>query len=164
MLLFHLLLLTFQENTTGEVKIQGVHFSYPTRPNIKVLRGLNISVRPGKTLALVGASGCGKTTVTALMQRFYDPKLGSLMFGGVDLRDLNTPWLRSQIGIVFQEPVLFDGTIAENILYGANFREASEEEMIEAATAANIHNFIISLPLVSSHTCLITCISPHVKL
>ena len=98
------------------------------------------------------------------MQRFYDPKLGSLMFGGVDLRDLNTPWLRSQIGIVFQEPVLFDGTIAENILYGANFREASEEEMIEAATAANIHNFIMSLPLVSSHTCLITCISPHMKL
>jgi len=98
------------------------------------------------------------------MQRFYDPKLGSLMFGGVDLRDLNTPWLRSQIGIVFQEPVLFDGTIAENILYGANFREASEEEMIEAATAANIHNFIMSLPLVSSHTCLIACISPHMKL
>ena len=85
------------------------------------------------------------------MQRFYDPKLGSLMFNGVDLRDLNTPWLRSQIGIVFQEPVLFDGTIAENILYGANFKEVAVEEIIEAATAANIHNFIMSLPWVSSH-------------
>ena len=99
----------------------------------------------------MGASGCGKTTVTALMQRFYDPKLGSLMFNGVDLRDLNTPWLRSQIGIVFQEPVLFDGTIAENILYGANFNEVAVEEIIKAATAANIHNFIMSLPWVSSH-------------
>ena len=85
------------------------------------------------------------------MQRFYDPKLGSLMFNGVDLRDLNTPWLRSQIGIVFQEPVLFDGTIAQNILYGANFKEVSVEEMIQAAIAANIHNYIMSLPQVSSH-------------
>ena len=85
------------------------------------------------------------------MQRFYDPKLGSLMFNGVNLRDLNTPWLRSQIGIVFQEPVLFDGTIAQNILYGANFKEVSVEEMFQAAIAANIHNFIMSLPQVSSH-------------
>ena len=128
----------------------GVHFSYPTRPNVSVLKGLNLSVRPGKTLALVGASGCGKTTVTSLLQRFYDPRSGSLTFDGIDIRDLNVPWLRSQIGIVFQEPVLFDGTIVENIQYGANFREVAVDEVIQAAIAANIHNFIISLPQVSS--------------
>ena len=128
----------------------GVHFSYPTRPNVSVLKGLNLSVRPGKTLALVGASGCGKTTVTSLLQRFYDPRSGSLTFDGIDIRDLNVPWLRSQIGIVFQEPVLFDGTIVENIQYGANFREVAVDEVIQAAIAANIHNFIISLPQVSN--------------
>jgi len=121
-----------------------------TRPNVSVLKGLNLSVRPGKTLALVGASGCGKTTVTSLLQRFYDPGSGSLTFDGIDIRDLNVPWLRSQIGIVFQEPVLFDGTIMENIQYGANFREVAVDEVIQAAIAANIHNFIISLPQVSN--------------
>lgn len=130
--------------------MRGVHFSYPTRPNVSVLKGLNLSVRPGKTLALVGASGCGKTTVTSLLQRFYDPRSGSLTFDGIDIRDLNVPWLRSQIGIVFQEPVLFDGTIMENIQYGANFREVAVDEVIQAAIAANIHNFIISLPQVSN--------------
>jgi len=130
--------------------VRGVHFSYPTRPNVSVLKGLNLSVRPGKTLALVGASGCGKTTVTSLLQRFYDPRSGSLTFDGIDIRDLNVPWLRSQIGIVFQEPVLFDGTIMENIQYGANFREVAVDEVIQAAVAANIHHFIISLPQVSN--------------
>jgi len=130
--------------------VRGVHFSYPTRPNVSVLKGLNLSVRPGKTLALVGASGCGKTTVTSLLQRFYDPRSGSLTFDGIDIRDLNVPWLRSQIGIVFQEPMLFDGTIMENIQYGANFREVAVDEVIQAAVAANIHNFIISLPQVSN--------------
>ena len=130
--------------------MRGVHFSYPTRPNVSVLKGLNLSVRPGKTLALVGASGCGKTTVTSLLQRFYDPRSGSLTFDGIDIRDLNVPWLRSQIGVVFQEPVLFDGTIMENIQYGANFREVAVDEVIQAAIAANIHNFIISLPQVSN--------------
>jgi len=130
--------------------VRGVHFSYPTRPNVSVLKGLNLSVRPGKTLALVGASGCGKTTVTSLLQRFYDPRSGSLTFDGIDIRDLNVPWLRSQIGVVFQEPVLFYGTIMENIQYGANFREVAVDEVIQAAIAANIHNFIISLPQVSN--------------
>ena len=130
--------------------MRGVHFSYPTRPNVSVLKGLNLSVCPGKTLALVGASGCGKTTVTSLLQRFYDPRSGSLTFDGIDIRDLNVPWLRSQIGIVFQEPVLFDGTIMENIQYGANFREVAVDKVIQAAIAANIHNFIISLPQVSN--------------
>ena len=114
---------------------------------------MNASVKPGQTLALVGTSGSGKSTVVSLIERFYDPDAGSLALDGSDLRDLNLHWLRSQIGVVSQEPVLFDASIAENIRYGALFREVSDEEVIEAAKAANIHNFIESLPQVSSRAC-----------
>ena len=119
-----------------------------------VLQGLSVSVKPGQTLALVGPSGCGKTTVVSLMERFYDPLQGSLTLEGVDLRDLNLKWLRSQIGMVSQEPVLFDVSIADNIRYGALYREVSDEEVIEVAKAANIHSFIESLPEVFSISCL----------
>ena len=105
-------------------------------------------------MALVGPSGCGKTTVVSLMERFYDPLQGSLTLERVDLRDLNLKWLRSQIGMVSQEPVLFDVSIAENIRYGALSREVSDEEVIEVAKAANIHSFIESLPEVISISCL----------
>ena len=112
-----------------------------------------MSVKPGQTLALVGPSGCGKSTVVSLIERFYDPLSGSLSLDGSEVRDLNIRWLRSQVGIVSQEPVLFDTTIAENIRYGANFREVSDEEVVEAARAANIHTFIESLPQVQNiHT------------
>ena len=114
-----------------------------------MLQGLNVSAKSGQTLALVGPSGCGKSTVVSLIERFYDPQSGSLTLDGIDLKDLNIRWLRSQIGIVSQEPVLFDTSIAENIRYGANFREVSDEEVVEAAKAANIHTFIESLPQVS---------------
>ena len=138
-----------QPNTTGEIEVKSAHFHYPSRPEVQVLQGLSIAVRPGQTLALVGPSGCGKSTVVSLLERFYDPLSGSLTLDGSDLRDLNLRWLRSQVGIVSQEPVLFDATIAENIRYGANFREVSDEEVVEAAKAANIHSFIESLPQVS---------------
>ena len=108
-----------------------------------------MSVKPGQTLALVGPSGCGKSTVVSLLERFYDPVLGSLSLEGVDLRDLNLKWLRTQIGIVSQEPVLFDASIADNIRYGAIFRSVGDQEVIEAAKSANIHSFIESLPEVS---------------
>ena len=108
-----------------------------------------MKVEPGQTLAIVGPSGCGKSTTVSLIERFYDPALGSLTLEGTDLRDLNLKWLRSQIGIVFQEPVLFDASIADNIRYGALFREVSNMEVIDAAKAANIHSFIESLPEVS---------------
>ena len=114
------------------------------------MQGLSVSVSPGRTLALVGPSGCGKSTVVSLIERFYDPHGGNLSLHDNDLRDLNIRWLRNQIGIVSQEPVLFDTSIADNIRYGANFREVSEEEVLEAAKAANIHNFIQSLPQVCS--------------
>ena len=96
-----------------------VQFHYPTRPEVQVLHGLSASVKPGQTLVLVGPSGCGKGTVVSLIERFYDPLSGCLTLDGTDLRDLNICWLCCQIGIVSQEPVLFDISIAKNIRYGA---------------------------------------------
>ena len=133
---------------TGLIAVHDVNFKYPARPNVLVLQGLNLSVSPGNTLALVGPSGCGKSTVVSLIERFYDPTGGCLTIDGISLRDLNIRWLRSQIGIVSQEPVLFDTSIAENIRYGANYRQVSDDEVIEAAKAANIHGFIETLPQV----------------
>ena len=137
-----------QDQVTGKLDVSDVIFHYPTRPEVKVLQGLTVSVKPGQTLALVGPSGCGKSTVVSLIERFYNPTAGSLAVDGRDLRELNLRWLRSQIGIVSQEPVLFDTSVADNIRYGANFREVSDEEVITAAKAANIHNFLQSLPQV----------------
>ncbi len=96
----------------------------------------------------MGPSGCGKSTVVSLLERFYNPNSGSLTLDGTNIADLNIRWLRGQIGIVSQEPVLFDNSIADNIRYGANFRDVSTEEVVEAAKAANIHSFIDSLPQV----------------
>ena len=126
--------------------MQEAQFIYPSRPDVPVLKGLSVSVKSGQTLALVGPSGCGKSTVVSLIERFYDVLKGSVQLDKYDLRDLNIQWLRRQIGIVSQEPILFDKSIADNIRYGANFREVSDEEVIEAAKAANIHNFIETLP------------------
>ena len=135
---------------SGKVEVREVKFSYPSRPDVEVLKSLSLLVEPGKTLALVGPSGCGKSTVVSLIERFYDPSDGGLSLDDRGLRDLNIKWLRSQIGLVSQEPVLFDTSIAENIRYGANFREVTDEEVIEAAKAANIHSFIETLPEVGS--------------
>ena len=141
--------LLFQDKPSGGVAVNSVHFNYPTRPEVKVLQGLTVSIKAGQTLALVGPSGCGKSTIVSLVERFYDPVTGNVMLEGTDLRDLNLSWLRRQVGIVSQEPVLFDATIAENIRYGALYREVSDQEVIEAAKSANIHSFIESLPQVS---------------
>ena len=140
---------TLQDDVVGVVKTEDVTFQYPSRPEVTVLQGMDVSIEQGQTLALVGPSGCGKSTIVSLLERFYDPKSGRLTLDGKDLRDLNIRWLRSQIGIVSQEPVLFDTSIAENIRYGANFRDVSDEEVVEAAKAANIHTFVESLPSVS---------------
>ena len=137
-----------QEQNSGAVRVDNVHFSYPSRPEVPVLQGLSVDIKPGQTLALVGPSGCGKSTVVSLMERFYDVSSGSMKLEGKDIRDLNIGWLRSQVGIVSQEPVLFDASIADNIRYGALFREVSDEEVIGAAKAANIHTFIEGLPQV----------------
>ena len=120
---------------------------------MEVLKGLNVSMQQGKTLALVGPSGCGKSTVVSLIERFYDPSLeesGKVEIDKRGLHQLNIQWLRSKISLVSQEPVLFDGSIADNIRYGDLSREISDEEVEVAASAANIHNFIMSQPMVSS--------------
>ncbi|KYO26615.1 hypothetical protein Y1Q_0019106 [Alligator mississippiensis] len=130
----------------GNVTSKEVMFNYPTRPEVKVLQGLNIKVEKGQTLALVGSSGCGKSTVVQLIERFYDPFDGEMLLDDQNTKALNIQWLRAQIGIVSQEPILFDCTIAENIAYGDNSREVSHEEIVSASKAANIHSFIDSLP------------------
>uniref|UniRef100_X2B039 Bile salt export pump n=1 Tax=Capitella teleta TaxID=283909 RepID=X2B039_CAPTE len=130
----------------GVVEFKDVKFSYPTRSTVPVLRGLDLEVLMGKTVALVGSSGCGKSTSVQMMERFYDPAEGTVLVDGMDVRNLNISWLRSQIGIVSQEPVLFDCSIRENIAYGDNSRQVPMVEIIEAARNANIHTFIESLP------------------
>uniref|UniRef100_A0A673AQ81 ATP-binding cassette, sub-family B (MDR/TAP), member 4 n=1 Tax=Sphaeramia orbicularis TaxID=375764 RepID=A0A673AQ81_9TELE len=130
----------------GNVCFEGVMFNYPTRPNVPILRGLDLMVSKGETLALVGSSGCGKSTTIQLLERFYDANEGSVMMDKRNVKDLNILWLRSQIGIVSQEPVLFDCSLAENIAYGDNSRTVTMEEIQEAAKSANIHDFIQGLP------------------
>ncbi|NWV15009.1 MDR1 protein, partial [Ptilonorhynchus violaceus] len=134
------------ETFEGNITIKDVAFNYPNRPDVKILQGLNLKVEKGQTLALVGSSGCGKSTVVQLLERFYDPLDGEMLFDGKNAKALNIQWLRAHIGIVSQEPILFDFTIAENIAYGDNSRQVSFEEIVKAAKEANIHSFIDSLP------------------
>ena len=133
--------------------MQKIYFNYPDHHEVTVLKDFNISITPGHTLALVGPSGSGKSTVISLIERFYDATSGSILLDGVELHELNIFWLRRQISLVSQEPVLFNMSIADNIRYGALFREVSDEEIIEAAKSANIHYFIQSLPEVSGKFC-----------
>lgn len=103
------------------------------------------------TTAFVGPSGGGKSTATALLQRFYDPAGGKILLDGHDIRSLNIKWLRSIIGLVQQEPVLFNQSIRDNIAYGDNSRTLSDNEIMQAAKVANIHDTIISLPQVTTY-------------
>lgn len=134
----------------GKIDFKDVHFRYPSRPDVPILKGLSLSVEPGQTLALIGPSGCGKSTVVSLLERFYDVVGGHVMVDGYDVRSLNLQHLRAHIGVVTQEPVLFDCTIRENIAYGYGDGSAHvpEELILEAARCANIHNFITGLPSV----------------
>ncbi|XP_003788539.1 ATP-binding cassette sub-family B member 5 [Otolemur garnettii] len=130
----------------GNLEFRDVSFFYPCRPDVFILHGLSLSIEKGKTVAFVGSSGCGKSTSVQLLQRFYDPVKGQVLFDGIDGKELNVQWLRSQIAIVSQEPVLFNCSIAENIAYGDNSRAVPLEEIKEVANAANIHSFIEGLP------------------
>ena len=125
--------------------IEGYHFQLSLSPSSTRSAELSISVKPTQMLALVGPSGCGKSTVVSLIGRFYDPLIGLLLINGTNSGDCIICWLCSQIGIVSLKPVLFDGSIAENIYYGALFREVSDEKVIETAKAAKIHNFLQTL-------------------
>ena len=124
-------------------------FRYPTRPEVEVLKGLSLDIMPGQSVALVGPSGCGKSTTVSLLERFYDIEGGDVKVDGIKASTLNIQWLRSQMAIVQQEPILFDTSIRENIAYGA-LAEPTMDDVIKAARDANIHEFINSLPNVSS--------------
>jgi ATP-binding cassette subfamily B (MDR/TAP) protein 1 len=128
----------------GNVEMRGVHFAYPARPDVAVFRGLDFTVTGGQTVALVGASGSGKSSVIQLLQRFYDPEKGKITIDGYELRELDLGWYRSQVGFVSQEPTLFATSIRENIAMGHD--GATEKEIQNAAVAANAHSFISKLP------------------
>ncbi|KAF6002599.1 hypothetical protein F1559_000181 [Cyanidiococcus yangmingshanensis] len=142
------------------IEYDDVHFAYPTRPEVPILRGFRLAIEPGELCALVGGSGSGKSTLHMLLARLYDPNRGEVRFAGHGLRKLDASWLRRQIGIVQQEPVLFAGTIAANIAYGREaqrFTQHEDDAMLTASTleanelqraaeAAGAHNFISQLP------------------
>ncbi|CAF3866704.1 unnamed protein product [Rotaria magnacalcarata] len=128
----------------GEIKFDEVKFIYPTRPASVILNKLHLNIEPGQRVAVVGTSGCGKSTIVQLLERFYDATRGQILLDGIDIRNLNIHWLRSQLGYVNQEPILFDLTIAENISYG--LEDIPRQDIINAARRANVHEFIEHLP------------------
>ncbi|XP_023743757.1 ABC transporter B family member 15 [Lactuca sativa] len=132
------------QQVSGEVEFKNVKFAYPSRPESVIFKDFNLKVPAGKTVALVGGSGSGKSTVIALLQRFYDPQGGEICVDGLRIEKLQLKWLRSQMGLVSQEPALFATTVKENILFGKE--DASMDEIIEASKASNAHNFISQLP------------------
>jgi len=130
------------ESVAGDVELREVRFAYPTALSHPILNGTSVRIDAGSVCALVGASGSGKSTIIALLERFYDPHSGTVLLDGVDTTTLNVRWLRSQLGLVSQEPVLFQGTVEQNIRYGRS--GATREEVEAAARSANAHDFISS--------------------
>ncbi|CAF1172717.1 unnamed protein product, partial [Didymodactylos carnosus] len=133
-------------NFNGDIEFENVHFSYPTRTDVTVLNGLSFFAKQGETVALCGASGCGKSTCVQLLLRFYDPILGNIKINGRSIDQYNLMELRQSIGVVNQEPALFGATIYENIAYGKNDNNVTMKEIEEAAKKANAHYFIMKLP------------------
>jgi ATP-binding cassette subfamily B protein len=128
--------------TNGQIAFENVHFNYDGRTD--TLRDLSFTIRAGETVAIVGPTGAGKSTLVSLIPRFYDPKQGSIRLDGTDIRKLTVKSLRQQIGLVLQEPLLFSGSIADNIRYGR--LDANMDDIVSAARAANAHDFILALP------------------
>ncbi|KAJ7150056.1 multidrug resistance protein 1 [Mycena crocata] len=137
-----------RENTDGHLRFDGVEFNYPTRPNVKVLRGLSFEAKPGEYVALVGASGSGKSTIIQLIERFYEPGAGTISLDGVNVDTLDIQDYRSRMALVSQEPTLYAGTVRFNILLGAlkPETEVTQQEIEDACRDANILEFIESLP------------------
>ncbi|KAK3679818.1 hypothetical protein LTR78_000194 [Recurvomyces mirabilis] len=136
----------------GDIVIKNLDFAYPSRPSAKVLQGLDLNIPAGKTTALVGPSGCGKSTLIGLLERWYTPTSGDILLDGYDVSEYNTQWLRSNIRLVQQEPILFQGTVYENVIKGLvgeqkNLSKEKQMELVkEACIASNAHDFIEQLP------------------
>ncbi|CAN0595187.1 unnamed protein product, partial [Laminaria digitata] len=128
----------------GEIVFEQVTFAYPTRTEVDALDDVSFSLKPGKKLALVGPSGSGKSTIAALLSRFYDPQQGRVILDGDDLCDWSPEALRESVGVVAQEPILFSGTLKENVLYGKP--GAADEEVWAALEAANAKTFVEEFP------------------
>ncbi|KAL4863045.1 hypothetical protein BDV12DRAFT_202473 [Aspergillus spectabilis] len=136
---------------TVSIEFKDVHFAYPTRPTVPVLQGLSFKIRQGERIGIVGASGCGKTTIISLLERFYDVTSGSILINGVSLQDLNIHTHRARIGLVSQNTTLYQGSIRENVLIGISSstnqdQAILDEKLMKACKDANIHTFITSLP------------------
>ncbi|KAK6944913.1 ABC transporter-like, ATP-binding domain [Dillenia turbinata] len=131
------------ERLTGGIELKKVDFAYPSQPESLILRQFCLEVKPGTSIGLVGRSGCGKSTVIGLIERFYDVLRGSVKVDGVVIKELDLGWCRRHMALVSQEPVIYSGSIRENIIFGK--LDASENEVVEAARAANAHEFIWSL-------------------
>ena len=133
------------DNMQGSISFQNVVFKYPTRPDITVLNGLDLHVKPGQFVALVGESGCGKSTTVGLLSRFYDVTGGKLFIDNQPIFSYNLKSFRQKVGLVSQEPNLFDMSIRENIAFGCDF-VPTDDDIFAAAKEANIHDFVQSLP------------------
>ena len=130
------------EQLKGQIELKDVRFSYPQRPEQPVLKGVSFEAQPGQFIALVGASGSGKSTVMALLERFYDPTSGSVLIDGLDIPSYNLQDYRSQLALVSQETMLYTGTIRDNIL--ADKENVEEDVIVQACKDANIYEFIVS--------------------
>ena len=128
-------------SVSGQIEVKDVTFAYPAAPEHNVCKGYSLTIPAGQTVALCGPSGSGKSTIIQLIERFYDPQSGMVLLDGTDIKTLNVKWLRSQLGLVGQEPVLFRGTVAQNIAHGKP--GASQSEIEDAAKKANAHSFIM---------------------
>lgn len=133
------------QKMNGLITFSNCFFTYPTRPEIPILQNFALTARLGQFVALVGASGSGKSTVILLLQRFYDPESGAIAVDGQDIKSLNLQRYRSLLALVSQEPTLYQGSIKDNILFGTT-RDVTDEEIVTACKGANIYDFITSLP------------------
>lgn len=137
----------------GSISFTDVQFNYPSRPLPNpILKSISLNIAPGECVALVGSSGSGKSTIAALLQRLYEPGQGQIKIGGYDVNEVDVGWLREHVGVVSQQPNLFDASIADNIRYGSsndnnNNGAISEVAIRKAAKSANVHSFIMGLPL-----------------
>lgn len=133
----------------GDIQLIDVYFSYPARPTEQIFSGFSLQIPQGTTAALVGQSGSGKSTVISLIERFYDPHAGQVLIDGINIKEFQLRWIRSKIGLVSQEPVLFLGSIKENIAFGKH--GATDQEIRAAAELANAAKFLDKLPQVTCH-------------